>query len=70
MATGQLLDPAVNVFLDDAGHSARIHGSGVLRLECGAVLVARVIERALQRIVLPPEDIVAVVGVASASWLS
>ena len=69
MPPRQLTHPVVNLLRNDARDGAFIHCSGVLRLEGGAVDVAEGVEGALEGVVFPAEEVVAVVCVVGSILL-
>ena len=56
----------INVVINDPCALAGIHRGGALRLERGAVYVARRVKYTLECVALPAEDVVAVPSVADA----
>lgn len=64
MTSRQLTNPPINILLDHPQHAAFIHRTRILRRQRRAILITRAIQRTLQRVSFPAEQVVAVVGIA------
>jgi hypothetical protein len=63
---GIFLLTSIDFLLHDTINCAFVHCNRILRLQCWAINIARVIKRALQGVVFPAEQVVTVVCVTSA----